>query len=277
MTKRKTPSLAYCEYVSTDPHDSIQASRARLLLFETVLSICPKMLKELSDKAFPLFEELAGTGHRFWGINGPQHVSPCELLTQTSAASSGGYTADTPASTKKRRKLKSAFDVWANAFHVTERWAKDEAVRTLGHWHRDPEGRKSLRWNPFYVHSSRASTGEPFQFRCEGWETELLAWSRYSKSVRQRFEEKLREYEKATRQQAESCGLVRSQRKYSQVNFEWFVRYQFAGWSSTKIADECSSKHPRGLDESTVLKGVKAAAELVGWTELRKSHDRKIR
>lgn len=277
MTKRKAPFLAYCEYVSPDTRDSIQASRARLRLFETVRSTCPKMLKELSDKVFPLFEELAGASHIFWGINGPPHVSPHELLTQTSVASSGGHTADTPASTKKRQELKLAFDAWANAFHLTERWAKDETVRTLGHWHRDPEGRKSLKWNPFYAHSSRASIGKPFEFCCEGWETELLTWSRYRESVCRRFKEKLREYEKATRQQAESCGLVRSQRKYSLVNFEWFVRYQFAGWSSTKIAEECWLGQSRGPDESTVLKGVKAAAELIGWTELRKNYGRKIR
>jgi hypothetical protein len=87
------------------------------------------------------------------------------------------------------------------------------------------------------------------------------------------------EYEKETREFAESRGLVRAQRKYSPDNFEWFVLYQFAGMSSTAIADRYAEKD-KFLEESTVLKGIKAAAKLIGWNQLRASpqtHSRKIR
>jgi hypothetical protein len=267
--RRKTPRLAYPEYVSPNPQDSIQGSRARLLLFETVNSVFPKMLIELLEKVFPPFEELAVGRYIFWAINGPRHKSPYELLTQTSAASSGGYKADTPDSIQKRCKLKSALDAWANEFNVSEGWAKDEVVRTLDHWHRDPEGRKSRSWNPIYSHYGRASTGEPFQFHCLGWETELHSWPRYSEWVRQSFEEHLCQYEKETRKLAESCGLVRAQLKYSPANFEWFVLYQFAGLSSTGIADTWPETPADCVDESTVLKGINAAAKLIGWNSVR--------
>jgi hypothetical protein len=267
-TRRETPRLAYPEYISQDAQNSIQVSRARLVLFETVKNVYPKMLRELSEKVFRLFEDLASGGYIFWAIDGPRHQSPYESLLIPSAASSGGYKADTSASKEKRGELKVVLDEWAHTFNVTERWAKDEVVRTLGHWHRDPEGRKSLTWNPVYVHSCSVSTGEPFHFHCEGWETELLTWLRYRKSVRQRFEEQLLQYEKKTRELAESCGLVLAQLKYSPANFEWFVLYQFAGLSSTKIADERSRTHA-AVDESTVLKGVKTAAKLIGWDRIR--------
>lgn len=278
MVRRKTPSLAYCEYVSPDS-DSIQVSKARLELFETIKRVYPKFLEDLSAKVFPLYQELAEAGCRFWGIDGPRHFSPYDLITRGSASSSAGHTADTPARMKKRRILKSALSKWAAEFYVTEAWLRDDALRTLQHWDVAPERRQSLSWNPFYTHSSSASTGEDFQFRCEGWETELLTWSRYSVSVRQRFEEKLSRYEKKTRKLAESCGLVRAQRKYSPDNFEWFVLYQFAGLSSTEIANRWA-KERAPVDDSTVLKGIKAVAKLIRWDHLRKpqgKRNRKIR
>jgi hypothetical protein len=268
--------LADSEYVWSSPYHNFQVARGRILLFETVKDVYAEMLRKLSDKVFPLFEELVEAGYMFWGMNGPRFVSSYDLLTRTSMASSNGRTADTPVSVGKRGKLKSAFDGWAEAFNVTETWAKDEAARTLWYWHRDPESRKLLRWGVARMHVKQVPTptGESFEFRCERWDTGVLTWSRYCKSVRQRFEKELRKYQKTTRQQM-PFGLVRPQRQYSQVNFEWFVRYQFAGWSSTKIAEDYSSRHLRGLDESTVLKGVKSAAALTGWNKLRKRNNRK--
>ena len=263
MTRRKTPLLVSSEYVSPYPDFSLQLSETRLLLFETIKGIYPEMLRKLSDEVFPLFEKLVGSGLKFWGMWGPRFVSSYELLAIPDAS----------ARQRKRRNLKSALDAWADTFNVTERWAKDEAVRTLWRWHCDPEWRKSLRWNPSCVPSSYPPTGEPFEFGCEGWETKHLTWSSFSESVRRRFEEKLREYGKKTRWHAESYGLVRSRRKYSRANFEWFVRYQFAGRSSTEIAKEGYGDDP----DSTVLKGIKAAAKLIGWDHLREPKVRRKR
>jgi hypothetical protein len=46
------------------------------------------------------------------------------------------------------------------------------------------------------------------------------------------------------------------------------VRYQFAGESSVEIANT-NSPTARPPDESTVLKGIKAAAKRIGWKQLR--------
>ena len=119
-----------------------------------------------------------------------------------------------------------------------------------------------------YPHEGGA-TGDAFEFRCEGWETSLFTWSAYSESLRQRFEEKLLDYEKVTRKLAESSGLVRARRKYSPDNLHWFVLYQFAGLPSTKISDRWSLTNEGSVDASTVLKGIKAAAQLIGWHHLR--------
>jgi hypothetical protein len=72
-------------------------------------------------------------------------------------------------------------------------------------------------------------------------------------------------------------GLVRARRKYSPDNLEWFVVYQFAGMSSKIIADRVVAEG-NDVDESTVLKGIKAAAKLIGWNHLRQSRqNRKTR
>lgn len=265
MARRQTGRLVYCEYVSQDL-GSVQISRARLELFEAVKRVYPTFLNRLSTAVFPFYQEVAEAGCILWGIDGPRHLSPYELLTQGSASSSAGHSADTPASLKKRENLKSVLSKWAIRFNADRVWLMDEALRTLRGWHDGPESRESLRWNPFYGHSSSASTGEAFQFRCQGWETQLLTWSRYCQWVRQQFKEELLAYENQTRKLAESQGLVRARQKYSPANFDWFVLYQFAGQSSTQIARGKYGEDP----DSTVLKGIKAAAKLIVWERLRK-------
>jgi hypothetical protein len=76
--------------------------------------------------------------------------------------------------------------------------------------------------------------------------------------------------EKETRELAESMGLVQAQRKYGPDNLEWFVLYQFAGMTSTAIADRYVTKG-KTLDESKVLKGIKAAAKLIRWNSRNQS------
>jgi hypothetical protein len=264
LTERKTPPLAYCEYVSPDSN-SIEVSIARIQLFETVKRVYPTFLEKLSSDVFPLYLEVAEAGCLLWGMDGPPHLSPYELINEGSVSSLAGHCADTPASMKKRENLKSALAKWAIQFNADRIWLMDDALRTLEGWRIASEWRESLKWKPFYGHSSSASTGDAFRFQCQGWETELLAWPRYKQYVRQRFEEELLKYEKQTRDLAESCGLVRARRKHSTANFDWFVLYQFAGWSSPKIADQWSSNHEGGVDDSTVLKGIKTTAKLIAW------------
>ena len=180
---------------------------------------------------------------------------------------------------EKRSRLRSVLLNWAAEFNAGCSWLLDDALRTLRGWRVAPDWRESLKWSPLHGRSDPAAIGEGFEFRCEGWETQLLSWSDYRASVRRRFEKTLSDYEKKTRELAESLGLVRTRRKYSPDNFDWFVLYQFAGMSSTKIADR-QTRTGKTVDESTVLKGIKAAAKLIRWNHLREpkqTRSRKIR
>jgi hypothetical protein len=202
------------------------------------------MLQTLSDDVFPHYSELSQSGFNFDGILLNTRISPYSSLPEG--------------------PLKSAIQNWAARFHADEDWLLDDTLRTLRGWSVAPDWREALRWNPHGSVISLLVTGERFCFQCEGWEVQGFTWEDYSRSVRQRFEEKLREYESECRTLAESRGLVRAPRKYSAANFKWFVQYQFAGLSSKKIADQITSENPS--DESTVLKGIKAAAKLLGWS-----------
>jgi hypothetical protein len=242
LNRRKTPRLAYPEYVSKNPDDSIQVKRARLELFRAVKRVCPKFVEKLFADVFPCYVELAKSGFNVEGLVFSQ--SPLDWLPE-------GH-------------LKAALFKWAAEFKSDSGWLKADALRTLHGWYVNPKWKQSLTWYPNYTHSA-SLTGETFLFRSEGWETTLLAWPTYSQSVRQRFEKALLAHEKETRKLAVACGLVRVQLTFSPANFEWFVLHVFAGWSSPKIADQWSSKHQDGVDPSTVLKGIKTIARLIAW------------
>ena len=224
----------------------------------------PTFLKELSADVFPLYCQLAKEGQlakgrydfdrALWG------KSPYEALTED-----GG--------------LKSALSKWAAHFNAQAEWLMVGALRTLRGWYVAPEWRESLKWDPHHPHRGHPAVGKAFEFCYQGWEVQALTWQSYSKSLRQSFEKKLLECEKQTRELAESRGLVRARRKYSPDNLEWFVLYQFAGMASKTIADRYVVEG-KALDESTVLKGIKAAAKLTGWNHLRQprqTRNRKIR
>jgi hypothetical protein len=241
--------LALSEYVSADSDHSTVVWQARLQLIEAVKRVYPRFLEKLSTDVFPFYRQLADRKYDFdrllW------RDSPYKRLPED-----GG--------------LKSALSRWAAEFNAETDWLLAEALRTLRGWYVAADWRKSLKWNTFHGRSDRFVVGDPFEFRCAGWEMQLLTWSHYSESVRGQFETALAEYEKRVRELAASRGLVRAQRKYSPENLEWFVLYQFAGMSSTAIVNRLAQKDV-GQDESTVLKGIKAAAKLVGWDHLRDS------
>jgi hypothetical protein len=254
MAQRKTPSLMYAEYVSPDPDSNGQVWQARLELFDTVRRVHAKFLEKLSAEALPFYRRLAQDGHNFrlWGPKSPYNALP------------------------QGSDLKSGLTRWATEFNVNVGWLMDDALRTLRLWSLNSEEHESLAWNTHRPHRVLVVMGDQFTLTCEGWETTLLEWSAYCKSVRRRFEQKLLNYENETRELAKSQGLLPAQRKYSPKNLEWFVLYQFAGMSSKEISDRYALRGNE-VDDSTVLKGIKAAAKLIGWNDLRKPINKETR
>lgn len=249
MTKRVTPSLALSEYVSRDADNSVQVWQARLQVIAAAKRVLPIFLEKLSTDVFPLYCNLAKEGKLAKGPNDFDKAlwgkSPYAALTDE-----GG--------------LKIAFTKWAAQFNAEADWLMVGALHTLQGWYVALDWRSSLAWDHHHGRKDAPTVGKPFELSYPGWEVQLLTWPAYSRSLL-----------------AESRGLVRARRKYSPDNFEWFVLYQFAGMTSKTIADRYV-RDGNVLDESTVLKGIKAAAKLIAWNHLgqprqSRARNRKIR
>lgn len=269
MPPRRTPLLAYSEYVAPDRGNSSQVWKARLELIETAKRVYPRFVQMLRSTGLPLYRDLANTGYDIESILWrPAGVSPFELLPEDSG-------------------LKLALRNWAAEFKINwqnasqesaEVWLMDEALRTLRDWNIAPDWRDALRWHAMHS-SDTVASGDLFEFHFMGWQMQQVTWARYSEMAHDWFETELANYQKKARELAQSCGLIKAQKKYSPDNLEWFVQYQFAGWSSTKIASRWAEQH-KAVDDSTVLKGIRAAAKLVAWDRLRsrpQKPNRKIR
>jgi hypothetical protein len=248
MPTRKNPRLAYCEYVAQD-NSSIAVEQARRDLMRCVKRVFPKMLKQLAADVLPAYEEIAKSDFKIEAILWHPRLSPFKKIPQNSS-------------------LRTSLSRWANEFHAEQDWFLDEMLRTLRGWYVAPDWRSELRCNPIGTVTSVVACGDPFGFACEGWEMQTVTWAAYSQSVRELFEQHLADYEAASRKLAESNGLVLATHKYSAVNLDYFVLYQFAGLSSNKIANHTDNAL-NASSESTILKGVKAAAGLIGWDSLR--------
>jgi hypothetical protein len=255
VTKRITPRLAFAEYVFPDAKLSEQVWRARLEIINVSKRIHRDFLLKLSSDVFPLFVDRVRRGVDFdemlWTNRSPFQSLP------------------------NAWDLKRMLSRWADNFNAQQEWLLDDALRTFGDWYVAPDWRDQLRWHQTHP-SETVVHGEDFSFQTAAWEPQLQSWQQYKSFVLEQANRSLKHYEANTRSLAESKGLVRVQRTYEPENFEWFVLYQLAGWSSTKIAD--GSKPARS--ESTIMKGIKAAASIAKWQPLRATRpkgSRKVR
>lgn len=263
MGERKAPRLGvFGDYDWPEPEKSYNIHRARLESMRAAARVFPELLETLSRDVFPRFDEAAQHGRL---------VRPGYDFERALSAEDARVTLWE--ALPKKGGLRTALSRWAKEFHVTADWLMVGALRTLHLWRRAPDLRRSLEWDTAHADSGPAAAGKPFEFSFIGWEARLQTWAKYSHEVRESFEKKLSEYEKETREMTESLGLIPGRRQYSHLNLEWFVLYQFAGLSPKAIVDR-GVGGGRRADESTVLKGIKRAAVLIGWGAVRESGDR---
>jgi len=238
------------DYDSPDGQNSSQTGRARYELIETVKRVYPEFLRKLSSDVFPLFERLLKSGQLAKKGISFEHA----LFSKSPRLLPFGLLAP-------ENGLEAALRQWAKKFNAEEDWIFVNALRTLWFWRNNPKNREALNWTPLWFSGGAPAVGKRFKFSHPGWETRLFKWDTYRDMVRQELDKKLSQYEQQTRILVQSQRLVRTRRQYSPKNIEWFVLKRLAGMSSTKIANQ-DDMHP---DDSTVLRGVKAAEELLGW------------
>jgi hypothetical protein len=246
------PQLNWAEYASPDQNPNAQIAAARSQFMHAVQRVFPRFLQELQKRVYPEYALLVESRQPYWSV---------------------GWTFETwQLHSDRDNRLTPLLVGWARAFNAEQTWILEGALHTLWLWHRHPDWRTALDISGFQSNCSGDSLTSDderlFCFEDPGWDPEFQKWQRYSDSIREQFEQKLTAYEKRVRTLVESRGAIRAHGRFSAVNFEWFVLYQLAKMSATKILRK--STLLRG-DESTILKGVKIAATLLGWTPLRKS------
>ena len=247
MTKRTTRRLALAEYVSPSVGSSEAVGQARLYLMEIVHRVHFAMLQRLLAIVYPSF---------------------CEFADQRNCDHRVRFGHEPFKSLPKESRLRLELSRWAAEFNAHEGWLLDGALHTLNDWRIDPDWRQSLHWHASFGFAVQAVLTEPFDFRFRPWDVQIQSLQEYSSETLKQFRLELAAYQAKCREFAESQGLVRVQSKYSPDSLEWFVRYQFAGESSKEIADNWVEKH-EAVDDSTVLKGIKAVAKLIQWSGLR--------
>jgi hypothetical protein len=227
---------------------------ARRDLMYAIRNVHRPMLERLSACVFPAYRKLVRSGFEVESVLWHPHLSPHTQLPQG--------------------RFKSALHAWAKEFYAEQDWFLDEILRTLQGWYVAPDWRAALRTNPVVGDILTRVTTEPFSFSYGAWEPELLSCPDYKRKLWEEINKKVVEYELICRARAESCGLVRAPHKYSKANLDFFVLYQFAGFTSTQIANDDykprAEKHlGKPSSESAILKAIRAAAKLLGWNRLR--------
>jgi hypothetical protein len=246
MNRHRT--LAWCEYVLPQQDQNIEIAVARQEFIRLVKCVFPRFLEQLRGQVYPRYAELVETKRREPGwASEAWLVSDLPLELPTLVA-------------------------WAKKFNVADEvWIIEGALRTLSLWHRDAEVRDALDVSGFdsYAAVDTLSDGddEVFQFEHPAWDPQFQRWTTFRESIEKRFANKLLNYEQRLCSLMESQGAVRSRRRYSSDHLAWFALYQLGGMTARGILNRRSDL--KG-DESTILKGLKTAADLLQWKALRK-------
>lgn len=273
MGRRINPRLTYSEYVSPHAEESTAVEIARRDLMDAIRRVYRPMLEKLLADVFPAYEQLAQSGFDF-AAPGYRELTKASFGGDGISIGSDAilYHRGIPAHTRlPEGDLKLKLEKWAQEFNASEGWFLDLVLQTVDYWLVSPDGRESLRISPITAAPivpdvGDLAMGERFRFEYEPWDPQWRPWKDYERELRQEFETALSKHETAGRRSAESYGLVPAPRQYDPYDLDAFVVYQFAGKSSSQVADAIKP----ATDASVVLRRVRAAARLLGWSLLRR-------
>jgi hypothetical protein len=238
------------DYVLPDESQNTETAGARWLLIQTIAVVLPRFFEDLRDRVYPIFAHVLESRPGYWD--------------------SGWTFATWQLQPDPDQQLAPALLGWARRFHAEEAWVLDGALRTLWLWHRDPELREGLDIGGFrYACCADTLSSEEdreFTFTHAGWDPQIQRRKSFRDSIKKQFQTQLDVYEQRLASLMERGGAVRASKRYNCLHITWFALYQMRRMSSSKILQ----KHPELSDESTILKGVKAAARLLQWQNLRK-------
>jgi hypothetical protein len=255
--RTQPPYLTGSEYISSDQSENSEIAGARWEFMEVVRRVLPRFFEQLRARVYPTYARLAENRCGYW---------------------EPGWRFETwQLHSDRDNQLTPCLLAWARAFNAEEAWIFEGALQTLWLWHQYPEWRESLDISGFRsfrgVEVLTSEEERSFQFEDPGWDPQFQRWARYRAYIQKQFEKKLDAYEERLRSLAESRGAVRARYRYSVDNFEWFALYQLANMRAARILQQRTDL--KG-DESTIQKGVKAAAALLRWQNIQPARKRNV-
>ena len=251
--KKQEPigSLALGEYILPNQGGDNEIAGARWALVTALSRVLPKFFEQLRAQVYPVFSRVVEKRPSYWA---PEWTFE---TWQELSASDPEFT----------RHLMA----WAKSFHAGEEWILDGALRTLWMWHQDQDLRAVPYSDGFRtawcVDTLSSDEERQFTFRHRDWNPQFERQASFHKSITEQFHASLKAYEERLCFVMESQGAVRARKGHSVDNFEWFALCQLGGMTATEILE---LRPDLKGDESTILKGVKTAARLLEWKNLRK-------
>ena len=161
--------------------------------------------------------------------------------------------------------LLAALEAWIERHSLDADWVRNMVLQTLFHW----TGRnvvvqgQSLRFMAPISANNSEMIEQPFSFSDFGWRITNETRKGFVERVTEEFNSYLKGYVHRTKRRAEEAGWmktpeIRKSEKNSDPfrHFEWLVRWQCQGWTTTKIAKEY------GLGNARKAKSTKRSAEI---------------
>jgi hypothetical protein len=161
--------------------------------------------------------------------------------------------------------LLTVLEAWIERHSLDAEWVRNMAFRTLFHW----TGRNVVvQGRPLRFMAPVSATNSqmievPFSFSDFGWRTANETRKAFVQRVRAEFNSNLAGYVRRVERRAVDAGWtktpeIRKSGKDSDPfrHFEWLVRWQCQGWTTTKIAKEY------GLGNARKAKSTKRSAEI---------------
>jgi hypothetical protein len=259
-TKQIKPvrNLAWGDYILRDQGQNTELAGSRWILMEVVSRVLPRFFEQLSDRVYPTFARLAKDRPGYW---------------------EPGWTFETwQLQSDSNQQLTPVLLGWARRFHAEETWILEGALQTLWLWSQDLELLKLLYIGGFRssccVNTLSSEAERQFTFTHDGWDPQFQTLASFRGLFKKQVQSDLDAYVQRLSSLMESQGAVRARKRYRVAHFEWFALYQLGGVSSNLILGQGSSQSG---DESTILKGVKAAAGMLQWKNVRKARKARTR
>jgi hypothetical protein len=156
--------------------------------------------------------------------------------------------------------LRSALERWAASYNMAGHdFFLDAALRTLAQWSQLPDFDDDCLVLPGRAGFSPVSDEESrFRLETSGWDPAFERFSSFETRLRKQFDAEIARYKARLEELTEARGYKRVPGIYRTEHIEWLALFQCAGQSHKAIQQQLRQ------DPTTISKGIKSAAQLIG-------------